>query len=469
MKKLFALLLFSSYLTGMNLISLEQTKEQKKYHKKCDRVARYFIKQVPKMQNLSEAFDTFQKVHPQVQFLIREHAIQYANQIKKTSTLMVITTHQDIFTSIVQSIIPQHEIKQTVQLKTTQLAEYKNGYAEPIHPLIIVPLGGIKKKNPDKPETISLSAKQQKIFELNAIDAFIILRDYMNQEKIMVKDVIEYNSFSKSSISDNYDDFTDDDLVKSYGWNFDDFLNTKTTQRDKLYEIAAAHTEGRFDRFDERYKMLTKDTNLLMPIKKEIENNILLKLLMIGIPFEPLTKLDKIKDVLLLATPLSITESIIPYLIYNNIKGKFQWFLGSIASCGSGFVIGNWIFPLFDSWNSHALTIHKYFGSNKTTVEKRWSFAILTLFHYILHTIADKFLTIPTLSFQTLGYALHGLRVLSYMAGVFDLRPYVNRKSWSYIFADLFELKKYNHPLERRNKDDKSYTLIDLLNAQSQR
>lgn len=448
----------------MELISLEQTKKQKKYYKKCDRIARYFIQQVPKMKDLSDAFNTFQKVADPVQFLICEYALE-----KKALTLLIIATHQDIFTSIIQSAIPEYEIKQKVQLGTSNYAEYKNGYAESIPPLIIVPFGRIlpKKNNPDKPEKISLNEKKQKIFERNAIEAFIILRDYMNQKEIMVQDIIEKHTFSKSCTSDDYP--IDSNLTKSYGWSFDDFLNTTSVQRKTLHEISIAHTNGRFDKFDERYKMLPAVTDLLMPIKKRIENNILLKLLMIGIPFEPLTKVDKFKDILLLAFPLSITEGIIPYLIYNNVKGKFQWFLGGIASWGGGFIIGNWIFPFFDSWNSHALTIHKYFGSNKTIVEKRWSFAILTLFHYILHTIANKFLTIPTLTFQALGYTLHGLRVLSYTAGVFDLRPYVNKKSWSYLFADCFNLKKYNHPLERRNKDDKSYTLIDWLDAQSKK
>lgn len=463
MKKYIILLLFSSYLTGMELVSLEQTKEQKKHAKKCDRVARYFIQQVPKMKELSDAFNTFQKLHTPIQLLISEYAIK-----NKAITLMVITTHADIFTAIIQSVIPKSEIKQTVQLSTSTYAEYdQNGYAKSIPHLIIVPLGVIpKKKTPDKPEIVPLDKEQQKIFKLNVISAFSILADYMNQKKIMVKDIVEYNSISKTSLNDDYIDYFGDKLTKSYGWTFDDFLNTNTAQRDKLYEIATAHTEGRY-KLDERYTMLQEDTDSLMPIKKRIKNNVLLRLLQIGIPFEPPTPLEKIKDVLLLAIPLSITEGIIPYLIYNNIKGKLQWFLGGVASWGSGFIIGYWIFPLFDSWNTHALTIHKHFGSNKTVVEKRWSFAILTLFHYIVHAMADKFLSIPTFTFQALGCALHGLRILSYTAGVFDLRSVTRKFCVANLFTEIFHLKKYDHPLKRRNKDDKSYTLIDLLNAQS--
>lgn len=460
---LLTLLLSTSYITGMEIVPFDQTKEQSKYHKKCDRIARYFIKQAPNMQ-LSEVFNTFEKLNLPVKLLIHEHALK-----KESSPLMLVTVPKDIFVYITQLMVPQYETKQKVKLEKSAYSEYRNGYAE--YRPVVVGLAAPQQSTDNEPELLSTHHAQQKILNLKTADALSALSGYANQKTITIQDMVEDRSFGKDSLGTvhlgYYDE--DDNLQRSYGLSLDDFLNTTAEQRSKLNEIATAHSAG-LNKLDKRYKMTQEDIDLLMPIKDIIDGNDLFKYMQIGIACEPATKLEQVKDVLLLTIPLAVTEGVVPYMIHSNISGKAQGFLGAIASYGSGFFIGNWIFPMFDAWNTNALLIHKNFGpDNKTTVEKRWSFAILGLFHFITHAIAEKFLSIPTASYQAAGYAVHGLRVLSSMANIIDIRHYIG---WRHrgILAEIgcgFHLKKYDHPLKRRNKDDKSYTLIDLLNAQA--
>jgi len=260
--------------------------------------------------------------------------------------------------------------------------------------------------------------------------------------------------------------YDDKKASKSYGWSWDDFLNTTAAQRKKLKEIVDGHQAGLLN-IDKRYKMTPADIALLMPIKDLINNNDLFKYLKIGIPYEQPTKLGTVKDRLLLAIPLFIVSGIIPHTLYNTIDGKLQGILAIGASYVSGAAIGNWGFPLFDAWTSSALFIYKIFGHNRVSFEKALPFALVSTFHFIMNSIAQKFLSIPTLSFQIIGVTLQSLRALSYMMGIIDMREFFgHNKTWMGLFADKFHLDKHENPLIRRNADDKSYTLIDLLNAQ---
>lgn len=482
-------LITTNSLIGMEIISTKKP-DQKKYLKKCDRVARYFITQLPKqlelseklskelesskkqtllkeleqlkIKKLSDAFDIFHKLHPPIQMLIRKHALE-----NELTSLILITIPKDIFTAVIQSCVPQYEIKKKVRLDDSQYVEYRNGYAEPKK--VVLGVIATKKSDPTT-ELISTEQAQQKIFDHNPIDALNIFSEYKNQTLITIKDLVEDPSFGKSSCGVSFSDYFDDEehLTKSYGWSLNDFIQTTSAQRKKIEEIIAGHTAGLSSKVDKRYKMTPEDIQLLLPIRDLINGNDLFKYLQVGVAYEEPTKLEKVKDALLFATPLAITEGVIPHLIYNNIDGKLQGVVGAAASYGSGFIVGNSIFPLFDAWNTNALIIHKNFGpDNKTKVEKRWSFAALSLFHYVMHALAEKLLSIPTLSYQALGYTVHGLRALSSIANLIDIRAYLGyRRGLLGELISGFHLKKYNHPLERRNKDDKSYTLIDLLNAQ---
>jgi hypothetical protein len=261
--------------------------------------------------------------------------------------------------------------------------------------------------------------------------------------------------------------FDDADLTKSYGLSFEDYSNTTHEQRALLKKIAQDHNAGRYGKFDKRYKMTQADIDLLLPIKEIIDRNDLYRLLQVNIDVPSKTKYDSFKDTLLFAVPLGITEGIVPHMIYTHVDGKLQGLLGSGASCGAGFLIGRWIFPLFDFFNSDAQKLRKFFGNqNRTVFEKKQSFALLGIFHFIAHAIAQKLLSCQALPWQALGYTVHGLRLLSATLNIADLRSHL-RGSSLWIFADIFHLKKHEHILERRNADDKSYTLGDLLNGQA--
>ena len=179
---------------------------QQKYQETCNRVARYYIKHVPSMK-LSEAYDTFHKLHNPVKLLISEHAVD-----KQLPTLMLLTVPKDIFFSVLQSYIPQSEIQQRVNLEDSLYFGYKKGYAERKQLALFVP---IAKKTDSSIEIIPIP--QHKIFDLNTIDAFSILSEYENQKPIEVNDLIEDPSNIKDSLCSGRDFyFQDETLTKSY-------------------------------------------------------------------------------------------------------------------------------------------------------------------------------------------------------------------------------------------------------------
>jgi len=469
------LLQFQQYLAASKNFSpyLQQSYSQKitdkidvllpqeiEHRAKCDRAARAFLLYLPNW-TLNHAFRTFGKLHNDTKALVLQKACETQNLFA-----LFFTRPKDIFIATLQKIIPQYELKSKVVKSDSQFTEYKNGYPE--HKRAV--LGPAPAQSaPQQRKLVSTHAAQQELFKKNSVEAFCTLSEYGEQKLITIDDLVEDPSHKDSCYGSDFGYYHDDgDLNRSYGLSLNDYIKTTVDQRALLQKIADGHNAGKYGDVDKRYKMTQQDIELLMPIKDIIDNNDLYKYLQIGADFAPKTTYEKVKDTLLLAIPLSIAQGIIPQIIHNNVNGNMQGVLGGIASYGSGFVIGKWIFPFFDAFNSNALKIRTWFGSsNKTTVQKSESFAALGLFHSIMHAIAEKFLSWQTLPYQALGYTMHGVRLLSSACNIVDIRSYVKKNSFLHNFASIFHLKKYEHPLHRRNKDDKSYTLGDLLNAQA--
>lgn len=444
----------------------EEDRKQREQERKSkiDRATRAFLLYMPQW-TVNHTFKTFSsQLDQNTKSLIFE-------KICKTQNLFALffTYPKDMFIATMQKIIPQYELKPRIEFSESHYAHYKDGYPEYkqviLHP---APMQQISQQQ----EMTPTNEAQLKIFEKNTIEAFCALAEYAQQKLITITDLVEDPSSQDSCSQDNMGYFyggifqDQDDLTRSYGLSLNDFLHTNAQQRALLAKIAEGHNAGKQD-FEKRYKMTQNDIDLLLPILDNvIDKNDLYKYLQIGIAFEPKTQSEELQAAAVTAIPLALAEGIIPYILYNNIQGKLQGAFGGIASCGLGFAIGQWIFPLFDMLNPHALKLHKWFGYNRKLVHKREPFAALALLHMIIHTAAQKVLIWQTLPYQALGYTLHGIRLLSYICSICDVSPYLKNKGLLHTFARMFYLEKDKHPLERRNRDDKSYTLGDLLRAQ---
>ena len=303
-----------------------------------------------------------------------------------------------------------------------------------------VPIVNVPAKN------VLPQAPLDKIFKHNAVSVLSILSRYMSKESFTLRYIIEKPSTGKFDYVDSY-------ITKDYQFTFDDLLRIDEDTQKLLEDIATCSQQGA-KAPNQRYCVTEEDQKKLLAIQQVITDNAVLNTLQINIHYPQRTYIQKAKDTMLFAFPLFLTSHVIPQLIYSYASGKLLWCTGGLITYMAGFVVGKRVFPCFDYCHSSAFEWRKWFGKdNYTPPQHKWSFAILSLIHYIALSIAGKCLKITYCNIgNVLGYGLHLWRLFIACKGIFAED------------SSMWYLKKYDDVVSRRSRHDKSATLGDLVN-----
>lgn len=443
------------------------------------------------------AYQVFTDLSANTQSLIRDHAAKH-----KLYSIYILTINPDIFTALIERTIPNLEPVSKVRVDDRYGQEYasydEQGYAQE---------GGNRNLVPTVELPVYLDQAKKDFLNLTVKKAFSIIRRYNDQNIFKTDDYIEDASDMKSSINIGF--FTWDDAIqKEYRLSLADLIQISPEQQDLLYQIAAGHKAGLFDK-SKRYQMTKDNIALLKPLQDWIDKNLFFRALQIGIACEPYSTIEKCKDILTLAIPL-LSVSILPDVLSNQIpnlcvyylripvnKEDYQFFFPSKLSFGcymyyadllknlprtlinntprvalswaTGFTVGKWIYPHINRFSSSVSRINQWFGkNNRTPVEKRWSFGAIAAFHCLIGQLGYWLMQSQNQLFFVGGVALQAWRVAAYFSGLFHRKNFARTGFCAYFvypFTNPFVLKKHNDPISHRNKDDKSFTLIDVLNG----
>lgn len=419
------------------------------------RIACFFINNIPNekeegFSSLLDVYQTFYKLDANVQNLIISDdsiALKLPNgsRASKSPFVQLFTVPKDIFSHIINCVISDREEKREVRLIDSPYTSYgrdghpkfdmKMGYKPPVDPAL---------------ELISTAATKKKIWNLPVVEALGIIGRYNDQKIYKVEDFVENPMNAKSSL--NCGPYQHNDISKKmYCFSLEDMVRINYEQMKKIDQIIKEPGRRDWD----RYKMTQKDIELLKPIKDIIDVNLLLKNLKIDIACEELSVFEKIKDRTLFIIPL-FASTAMPDLIHHNCSGFLQWSAGAAGAWGSGYVAGHYVSPALDTWKSVVGRINTWFGEkNRLSISRRWDFAMIGLSHYFLTSLAGKCVNSYYMPVQWMGYGLTAMRGYVFLCESFA-------SNWR---QSSFHMNKYENPIEHRNKDDKSYTLGDLMNG----
>ena len=263
------------------------------------------------------------------------------------------------------------------------------------------------------------------------------------------------------------------------GWNFvftEDQNKEKTTilmgldfflktwpLRFLLQSICEGSTKGYGD-VAQRCKL---NTNEVARLKKLIDSRLpkdckewsALKEAQIGIDLPHITMVRKLNDLLLLAIPLGIADGVIPSLVYQRVNGKITGVIGAAGCTVAGYFVGNNLFPFLDAWHSDIAVLSDSFGKNNIrTIRVGFQFAVFTALNFVMHALAEysgNFSMHLRMAIQASRFLLFAFSLLSQRSSTFRSED------------NFFGKFRFVNPLLRRNKDDRSYTLGDLLDAKS--
>lgn len=421
-----------------------------------DRIARYFVKYAPETP-FNKTHEIFSRLEEPVQMMIVDNHVA-----KESPLIMFLTVPKDVFISVINTMVPDTETISTVRLTMPPGFTYDvNGYAR----RAMIMIGGKTKMTGGEEEVVETSPLKKKLLELPVEQAMCVIPRYTSRE-FQIKDMIERPLISKGSMVYDYQDNLFDELPgKEYVWSLEDIVVTTPQQQELLKAICTGHTEGRKHK-NKRYCMTRDDTKLLMPIKDLILGNKLFSKMKINCAAEPATRMERFMNTVLHATPLFIISEVLPKAMYHTVNGKLQGFFGSIAVYVGGFLVGRYIYPVCDWGNSASRRASTLFGSdNRINIDQRWSFSRLSFMHYLFTCVAGRLISWGNWPGTIIGYGFHGIRAIALVCGTFDLRSYINpRTVWS-LFPEVFTINTYNTVVQRRNKDNQSYTLEDLLKS----
>jgi hypothetical protein len=192
--------------------------------------------------------------------------------------------------------------------------------------------------------------------------------------------------------------------------------------------------------FPKEYIIAQSDIPKLEQIWKNYSNKDDLRDIAIKMEIAPTTKFEMIKDRLLFSTPIALSM-VYQDVMLDNVGG----FKGGIIGVMGGFAIGEWVHPLFDSYNSGVGKLAKNFGSTNHYPNRRGLyFAMNACQHYVLAGIYSKLC-----DYQSSVLCVCGKLLVCIFRGICYYLP-------------TQELREYQDPFDRTNAGHTFFTFGNL-------
>ncbi len=416
--------------------------DKKKYDKKCDRVARYFVKHLPDMK-LGDAFSNFCNLDKPVKELIWNGDV-----VKQSPLIMLFPENKDILTHVIRCGLVHMAENNFISIDKEKLNKALGG-----NKILDFPYNDIMNM-------------------FNRCTSRSLCCVINNSGKFMPKinTITKLFPYSEQNTDSEQGVYNQNYEKKRYLFSVEEIIFMTSKQQELLELIVNGHVEGlgslsKLSDPSKRYAVKKCDLDQLMTIKDLINENESLCLSQINVDCEPVKNWEKVTDTLAHSVPLFIVSSIIPEGIHGVIDGKLQGLAGMIPACLGGFFVGKYVYPVFDMGNSASRRASEWFGSsNKTKIERELVFPLLGFMHYMFACLANKCLDYSFAPLRVIGYSLHSIRGIVFVCNAFDLRSYCGEGLIG-LFPKLFTLEKYNDVASRPSKYGKPYTLGDLLNG----
>lgn len=170
------------------------------------------------------------------------------------------------------------------------------------------------------------------------------------------------------------------------------------------------------------------------------------------------TVVGKVQDTVFYHGPLLLCAGA-PHMILHKEPGITKGFFGFIACAIGGFIMGNYLYPVLDSYNSGVYKLSQWFGDkNHKLIQRGMRFSTDIMKHFIVSTL---FYIASEISYQLID-CKEVASIICYKV-CFLLQALSFLLQFAVYCQSCSHLENYSNPFNRSSAKKRYFTLGDLL------